>query len=93
MLQAEPKTFGSLKGTLYTLKNVGDKLPMHNHDETSAHVSFVLDGCIRVHGAGWEIIAKAGNFLDWKPGQAHEFVALEPNSRFLNIVKNISILD
>jgi hypothetical protein len=25
--------------------------------------------------------------LDWKPGQAHEFIALEPSSRFVNIVK------
>jgi hypothetical protein len=33
------------------------------------------------------MVAKAGDVLDWKPGQAHEFIALEPNSRFVNIVK------
>jgi hypothetical protein len=40
-----------------------------------------------VHGGGWEITSKAGDFIDWQPGQFHEFIALEQNSRFLNIVK------
>ena len=88
-METEPKDFGKLRGTLFNFQEIGDKLPMHNHDEINVHVTFIMDGSFRVHGAGWEIIAKAGNFLDWKPGQAHEFVALEPNSRFLNIVKGV----
>jgi hypothetical protein len=31
--------------------------------------------------------AKAGDVIDWKVGQRHELIALEPNSRFVNIVK------
>jgi hypothetical protein len=34
------------------------------------------------------MVSKAGAFIDWEPGQFHEFIALEPDSRCLNVVKN-----
>jgi quercetin dioxygenase-like cupin family protein len=88
-MHTELKQFGSLYGTLYSFDETGDLLPMHNHNENTVHVTFIMDGSFQVRGSTWEMEAKAGKFIDWQPGQAHEFVALEPNSRFLNIVKGI----
>jgi quercetin dioxygenase-like cupin family protein len=82
-------SFGRLNGAIYDAPETGDILPMHTHDESSVHITIVARGSFRVHGDGWEIVAKAGDVLDWKPGQAHELIALEPNSRFVNIVKGI----
>lgn len=87
MLQVKPITSGKLSGNIYDAMQIGDVLPMHTHDEGSVHITIVARGSFRVHGDGWEMVAKAGDVLDWKPGQAHEFIALEPNSRFVNIVK------
>jgi quercetin dioxygenase-like cupin family protein len=83
----KPITYGKLNGTIYDAVDVNDTLEMHTHDESSVHITIVARGSFRVHGTGWEMVAKAGDVLDWKPGQAHEFIALEPNSRFVNIVK------
>jgi quercetin dioxygenase-like cupin family protein len=84
----EPKKFGALIGVLYSFDDAGDKLPMHDHTEENVHVTFILSGSFRVHGGGWEMVSNAGDFIDWKPGQFHECIALEPNSRFLNVMKN-----
>lgn len=87
MLQVKPISFGKLKGSIYDAPEVNDILPMHTHDEETVHITIVARGSFKIHGDGWELIAKAGDVLDWKPGQAHELIALEPNSRFVNIVK------
>lgn len=85
----EEKQFGDLLGTIFSFGAEGDMLPMHDHTEETVHVTFILAGSFRVHGGGWEMVAKAGNFIDWQAGQFHEFIALEPNSKFLNIVKRV----
>jgi quercetin dioxygenase-like cupin family protein len=87
MLQVKPITFGKLNGSIYDAPETGDVLPMHNHDEATVHITIVARGSFRVHGDGWEMTAKAGDVIDWKAGQAHELIALEPNSRFVNIIK------
>lgn len=87
MLQAKLVTFGKLNGTIYDAVDVGDVLPMHDHDEATVHITIVARGSFKVHGDGWEMTAKAGDVIDWKVGQAHELIALEPNSRFVNIQK------
>jgi quercetin dioxygenase-like cupin family protein len=87
MLQVKPVTFGKLSGSIYDAPEVDDILPMHSHDEASVHITIIARGSFKVHGDGWEMVAKAGDVLDWKVGQAHELIALEPNSRFVNIVK------
>jgi quercetin dioxygenase-like cupin family protein len=89
MMKSETKQFGALNGVLYTFEEVGDKLPMHDHSEHGVHVTFILDGRFKVNGGPWEIEVSAGKFMDWQPEQFHEFIALEPNSRFLNIVKGV----
>jgi quercetin dioxygenase-like cupin family protein len=61
---------------------------MHSHDDSTIYITIVSRGSFRVHGGGWEMISKAGDVIDWKVGQAHELISLEPNSRIVNILKN-----
>lgn len=86
-MNVQPINFGKLSGAVYDANSTGDILPMHDHDESTVHITIVARGSFKVHGYGWEMVAKAGDVLDWKPGQSHELIALEPNSRFVNIVK------
>jgi quercetin dioxygenase-like cupin family protein len=87
MLQTKPITFGKLSGTVYDFPAVGDDLPMHSHGEADVHITVVARGSFKTHGNGWERVLKAGDVVDWKPNDPHEFVALEDNSRIVNIVK------
>jgi len=87
MLQSKMINFGKLSGTIYDAEQIDDILPMHTHGEADVHITIVARGSFRVHGDGWEMTAKAGDVIDWKVGQAHELIALEPNSRFVNIQK------
>lgn len=79
--------YGKLSGTVYDFKEVGDVLPMHTHGAEDVHITIIARGSFRAHGNGWERILKLGDVVDWKPGQSHELIALEPNSRFVNIIK------
>ncbi len=79
--------FGRLTGGIYDSVSEGDILPMHDHGISDVHITIVARGSFKVHGDGWEMTAKAGDVIDWKVGQRHELIALEPNSRFVNIVK------
>lgn len=60
---------------------------MHSHDENTNHITIISRGSFTVRGNQWEMIGKEGDVIDWKVGQSHEFIALEPNSRFVNIRK------
>jgi hypothetical protein len=60
---------------------------MHNHTEDDVHITIINNGSFNAHGDGWELKLSQGQVVDWKVGQAHELIALEPNSRFINIVK------
>ena len=87
MMQTMPISYGILNGAVYDFPEIGDVLPMHTHGEMDAHISIVSRGSFRAHGDGWELTLVAGNVVDWPAHQAHEFIALEPNSRLVNIVK------
>lgn len=87
MLQAKPFSFGKLAGTAYDFPVSGDVLPMHQHGETDVHITVVARGSFKAHGNGWERVLKAGDVADWQPHDPHEFVALEDNSRIVNIIK------
>ena len=89
MMKVNQYKFGKITTTVYDFPEINDILPMHNHDENTVHLSIVARGSFRIHGDGWEMISKAGDVVDWEPGKAHEFIALEPNSRLVNIPKNI----
>lgn len=87
MMQQKDYTFGKLTVVVFDFPEVGDELPRHVHSETDVHISVVARGRIRAAGDGWERVVEQGALLDWEPGQYHGFVALEPNSRLVNIVK------
>ncbi len=87
MLEAKPFTLGKLTGTVYDFPEAGDVLPMHTHGEADVHISVVARGAFLAHGAGWQREVKAGDVLDWRPNDPHEFIANEAGSRLVNIVK------
>ncbi len=78
---------GKLYCTIYDFDEAGDTLPLHVHDETNNHITVISRGSFRAFGNEWEVVVKAGDFLDWKPHDPHGFEALEPRSRLVNIVK------
>lgn len=86
-LLSSPLAAAGLAGTIYDFEEVGDVLPMHEHDEATAHVTVVARGAVRAHGNGWDREFEAGAVIDFPPRQRHEFVALEPRTRIVNITK------
>jgi quercetin dioxygenase-like cupin family protein len=87
MLQTKPLRLGDIYGTIYDFQAVGDALPMHSHEEVDVHISIVARGSFRAHGSGWDKTLSCGDVVDWKANDPHEFIALEPNSRMVNIQK------
>jgi quercetin dioxygenase-like cupin family protein len=87
MLKSKPFTLGRLTGSIYDFPEVGDILPMHAHTETDVHITIVALGSFLTRGAGWQRSVKAGDVLDWRPNEDHEFIANEAGSRIVNIVK------
>jgi quercetin dioxygenase-like cupin family protein len=47
----------------------------------------VARGSFKAHGNGWERVLKNGDVADWSPNDPHEFIALEADSRIVNIIK------
>ena len=80
-------TFGKLTGGIYDFPSVDDMLPLHQHTPETNHITIVARGSFKIHGNGWERIIKAGDVVDWPDNDPHEFIALEENSRIVNIVK------
>ena len=81
--------FGYLRGTIYDFLKIDDILPKHNHTIHTAHISIIARGKIRVTAGDWVYEASAGDVIDLPANQEHEFIALEDNSRLINIIKHI----
>lgn len=86
-LLSTPLIAGKLTGTVYTFEKVGDTLPMHTHTGGNAHITIVARGKIKAHGNEWEAEYSAGAVIDFPTDQSHEFIALEDDSRIVNIIK------
>ena len=86
-LLSQPLNAGKLTGTVYTFEKAGDILPMHTHQEGNAHITIVARGKVKAHGNEWSADYSAGAVIDFPSDQSHEFIALEDNSRIVNIVK------
>ena len=85
------KNFGKLQGIVYEFPEINDVLPMHTHDENTVHITIISRGSFRAHnGKDWDITIKAGDVVDFEPNEQHEFIALEPNSRIVNIIKGVA---
>ena len=82
-----PLNAGKLSGTVYTFEKAGDMLPMHTHVDGNAHITIVARGKIKAHGNEWEAEYSAGAVIDFPTNQSHEFIALEDDSRIVNISK------
>jgi quercetin dioxygenase-like cupin family protein len=86
-LLSDTLSAGKLSGFIYTFQKAGDVLPMHTHTESDAHITIVARGKIKAHGNKWEAEYSAGAVIDFPSNQSHEFIALEDNSRIVNITK------
>jgi quercetin dioxygenase-like cupin family protein len=81
------ENLGDIVGVMYDFEKAGDILPKHNHDENTAHITIVAKGKLKAYSHDWEKEAVAGQLLDFRPGEPHELMALEDNTRIFNIVK------
>ena len=87
MLREKALSLGKLTGVIYDFEEAGDELPLHVHDDETIHISILARGRLKAFGSGWEREVETGSVLDWQVGQWHGFVALEPNTRLVNIHK------
>ena len=88
MLSNKPlKDCGDIRGVIYDFEKSGDILPKHNHTEDNVHITIICRGRFKVYSHDWEMEATAGQVLNFQPNHPHEFMALEDNSRIVNIVK------
>jgi len=88
MLLAKPFDAGDLRGTIYDFEKAGDILPKHVHDESNVHVTIVISGLLKSYSHDWETISKAGQIIDFRVGEPHELMALQDNTRIINILKH-----
>jgi quercetin dioxygenase-like cupin family protein len=84
----KPFQFGSLIGAIYDFPNVDDILPSHGHNETTAHITIVAKGAVRVITPVLDQVFQSGAVIDLPSLQMHEFIATEDNSRIVNIIKS-----
>ncbi len=78
---------GDLIGVRHTFESIGDILPLHVHDDSTIHITIVAQGRVKIYSHDWSIEAKAGDFINFRPNEPHEFMALEDNTRIFNIRK------
>jgi quercetin dioxygenase-like cupin family protein len=90
MLLHKELKLGDLDVTIIDFKTSGDVLPKHVHDETNVHITIVCDGKIKAYSPDWEVEAISGQIVDFRVGQPHEIMALENDTRIINIVKKYS---
>jgi hypothetical protein len=85
----KPFTFGSVTGIVYEFEQAGDVLPVHVHTEDKNHISIIARGSFRCIGdpeiAGQ--VLPLGAVVDWPAHQEHGFIALENESRMVQISK------
>jgi quercetin dioxygenase-like cupin family protein len=81
---------GDLDGVVLTFSKKGDVLPMHTHYESDVHITVVARGRVKIYGPHIATTEHAaGAVIDNAAPITHEIVALEDDSRIVNIVKRI----
>jgi quercetin dioxygenase-like cupin family protein len=92
MLLVKPlEGLGNLQGSMYDFEKAGDLLPKHSHSEDTVHITIVARGKIKAYSHDWEQEAVAGQLLNFRPNEPHEFMALEDNTRIFNILKKMGV--
>lgn len=89
MLKETGLKINDITGIIYDFPEKNDILPSHSHEKDSVHITIVARGKFLAKYNGKEEIISAGDIYDWAIGEFHEFIALEPNSRLVNIQKFI----
>lgn len=90
LLVKQLENLEDIQGFMYDFEKVGDILPKHNHVESNVHITIVARGKLKAYSHDWEVEAVAGQLLDFRPNEPHEFMALEDNTRIFNIIKKHS---
>lgn len=89
MLLAKNFNAGDINGIIYDFEIAGDVLPKHNHDENTAHITIIAKGKIKSYSHDWEQENTAGQIINFRPNEPHEIIALEDNTRIINITKKL----
>jgi quercetin dioxygenase-like cupin family protein len=87
MLLVNPLNLGDIHGAIYDFEFAGDILPKHTHTENDVHITIVTRGKLKAYSHDWEKEAIAGQVIDFRVGEPHELMALEDNTRIVNIIK------
>lgn len=88
LLAKNLENLGDIQGVIYDFEYAGDILPKHVHDESNVHITIVARGKLKAYSHDWEKEAVAGQIIDFRVGEPHELMALEDNTRIINIIKN-----
>lgn len=83
-------TPGKLAVSVYDFASPGDVLPMHNHDEATAHITLVMKGSVLVRTPDKSSVYVVPDILDFPAGEPHEFEAVEAGTRIANVVKGVA---
>ena len=86
LLSSELKA-GKLTGIVYLFEKTNDVLERHFHEVGTGHITVVSSGSVKIIGDGWEKEVKIGGVVDLPDGQSHEIIALEDNTKIVNINK------
>lgn len=78
---------GKLTGVVYLFEKANDVLERHFHEAGTGHITVVSSGSVRIIGDGWEKELKIGNVMDLPDHESHEIIALEDNTKIVNINK------
>lgn len=87
LLVKQIENLGDIRGAIYDFEKSGDVLEKHVHTEENVHITIVARGKIKAYSHDWEKEATAGQIIDFRPGEPHELMALEDNTRIINIIK------
>lgn len=82
------ENLGEIRGAIYDFEFAGDVVPKHVHDHSDVHITIVARGRLKAFSHDWEKEATAGQILDFRVGEPHELMAMEDNTRVINILKN-----
>jgi len=87
MLIEKHLSFAKLNITVYDFENKGDELEAHSHKEGATHISNCSRGSVLVITDEWSKTLVSGDIIEFFADQNHAIVALEDNSRIVNIPK------
>jgi quercetin dioxygenase-like cupin family protein len=86
-----PFKVNQLNGNVYLFEKEGDVLAEHYHPKDDGHITFVIKGSVKIESKhlqnNWERVGNIGDFFDIPDDQWHEIIALEDNTKILNIKK------